>query len=108
MTHFPIYVTDPKLTFKFGSAAHTAYIEAGCDRIPSLVTQWQNNACRGPLIAAKVEVPMRVLEEALVNALDIIGYLTRYEGLFAHQMPYTTLNDTDGSEDASAEPDVDY
>jgi len=46
------------------------------------VTQWENNACRGPLINGRVEVPMRALEEAIVNALDTIGYRTEYRGLY--------------------------
>jgi hypothetical protein len=80
--HFPVYSTDPTLTFKIGGSAHKSYMAAGCDSLPSIVTQWQNNACRGPLIAGRVEVPMRALEETLVNALDMIGYRTEYLGLY--------------------------
>lgn len=76
------YAAPPPPPSQIGGAAHTAYMKAGCDRLPSLVTQWQNNACRGPLIAGRVEVPMRALEEALVNALDTIGYRTEYRGLY--------------------------
>jgi hypothetical protein len=98
LTHFPVYATDPTLTFKIGGNAHKNYVAAGCDKVPSIVTQWQNNACRSPLIAGRVEVPLRALEEALVNALDTIGYRTEYQGIYNSEplwvRPPVAVNET--------------
>ena len=47
--------------FKRGNALH-AYLDKKCDTWPSVMTQWKDNACRGPLIGASITVPMRPLE----------------------------------------------
>jgi hypothetical protein len=41
--------------FKRGNALF-AYLKAGCDEWPSVMTQWKDNACRGPLIGAQLQV----------------------------------------------------
>jgi hypothetical protein len=80
LTHLAVYETDPSQTFRKGNALKS-YLDMNCDEMPSLMTQWKDNACRGPLIGSSVSAPMRPLEEALVNALDMIGYRTVYKGL---------------------------
>ena len=87
---------------QIGGSAHTEYIKAGCDRMPSVVTQWKNNACRGPLIAGRVELPMRALEEALVNALDTIGYRTEYRGIYNKEQAFVVSTPSNSGDTANA------
>ena len=54
--------------FKPGNALFN-YLQKGCESWPSVMTQWKDNMCRGPLIGAQITVPMRPLEENIVNAL---------------------------------------
>ena len=93
LTHFSVYATDPGTMFKKGNALFQ-YLKLDCEAWPSVMTQWKDNACRGPLIGSQVAAPMRQLEEALVNALDMIGYRTVYKGLFAEEKMMTEAERT--------------
>ena len=61
LTHTPVFHYSTGM-FKKGNALFN-YLEKGCEAWPSVMTQWKDNMCRGPLIGAQIVVPMRPLEE---------------------------------------------
>ena len=85
LQHFGVYVQDMSSNHFRHMNSHTAmdaYLEKNCPTTSSVRANMVSE-CRGLLLTAKnITVPMRRMEQTLIDALDWLGYRTTYKGIF--------------------------